>query len=156
MPVFYCFLYIAAIGIASHFIGNALPRRWFHPDQFPYRSAPWEQDGAVYRKIGIQRWKDKLPDTSRVSPGMVRKEVSARPTPESLETLILETCVAECVHGVLILCSLPVLAICPGVGGWIVWGLCILGNFPFMLIQRYNRPRMEKTRQRLLKSRSGS
>lgn len=30
--------YIALIGILSHVIGEALPRRWFHWDRFPYRA----------------------------------------------------------------------------------------------------------------------
>lgn len=149
MPFLNCVLYIAAIGIASHFIGNALPRRWFRGDAFPFRSFGWERDGQIYRKIGIHRWKDKVPDMSKICGDMVRKEVASRPTAESLETLVAESCVAECVHFFLILLSLAVLAIYPGAGGWIVWGLCVLGNLPFMLIQRYNRPRLLKMRNRL-------
>ena len=34
--------YIAALGILAHIVGQALPRRWFDPDRFPYRCAPWE------------------------------------------------------------------------------------------------------------------
>lgn len=151
MAIVCCALYIAAIGIASHFIGNALPRRWFHADAFPYKSFRWEKDGAIYRKIGIQYWKDKVPDMSKHCSTMVRKEVPPLPSTKKIDALIDETCVAECVHGVLILCSLPVVFIYPGIGGWIVWALCILGNSPFILIQRYNRPRLIKTQSRLVK-----
>lgn len=149
MAILYCALYIAAIGIASHYIGNALPRRWFRADAFPYRSFAWEQEGKIYRRIGVQHWKEKLPDMSKICGDMVRKEIACRPTAESMERLVAESCVAECVHFCLILLSLPVLAICPGAGGWVVFGLCFLGNFPFMLIQRYNRPRLVKALSRL-------
>lgn len=154
MAILYCALYIAAIGIASHFIGNALPRRWFHADAFPYKSRTWEKDGAVYRKIGIHHWKDKVPDMSKFRASMVPKAVATHPTAEDLAALIAETCVAECVHGVLIPCSLPVVLLYPGVGGWIVFALCFLGNFPFILIQRYNRPRLLKMQRRLTKTKS--
>lgn len=38
--------YIAALGILAHIVGQALPRRWFDPDRFPYRCAPWSRTGA--------------------------------------------------------------------------------------------------------------
>lgn len=149
MPVLYCFLYIAAIGIASHYIGNAFPRQWFQAEAFPYREFSWEQEGQIYRKIGIQYWKDKVPDMSKLCGDMVRKEIATRPAEENSESLIAESCVAESVHAALIPCSLPVLAIYPGAGGWVIFGLCILGNLPFILIQRYNRPRLMKLLARL-------
>ena len=30
--------YMALIGILAHVIGEALPRRWFHWERFPYRA----------------------------------------------------------------------------------------------------------------------
>lgn len=151
MKLLYCVLYIAAIGIASHFIGNALPRRWFRWERFPYRSFSWEREGQIYKAIRIQDWKDKVPDMSKLCSGMVRKEVRGRPTAGSTERLIAESCVAEAVHFALLFASLPVTVIWNGAGGWIVYCLCILGNLPFMLIQRYNRPRLCKLLARLAK-----
>ena len=149
MELLKCILYVAAIGIMANVIGNALPRRWFHPDRFPYRSFAWERDGRIYEKIGIRVWKDKLPDMSKVVHNMYRKEVNPRPNAENLERLIQETCVAEMVHYVLILLSLAVIKIWEGAWGWVAWGLCILGNLPFSLIQRFNRPRLQKALRRL-------
>ena len=54
MELLKCILYVAAIGILANVIGKALPRRWFHPDRFPYRSFAWERDGRIYEKIGIR------------------------------------------------------------------------------------------------------
>ena len=76
MKFLYALLYIAALGILSHFIGQALPRSWFSAERFPYRAAEWEKGGKVYEKLGIKRWKDFLPDMSRIMPDMVKKKVT--------------------------------------------------------------------------------
>lgn len=149
MNLFFCALYVAFIGIVSNPLGNLLPRRWFDSDKFPYRSFAWEREGKFYERLHIRAWKDLLPDMSKIVPGMVRKEVSARPTAEGLDRLVRETCVAEAVHGVLILLSLAVLKIWEGPGGWICYALCLLGNLPFILIQRYNRPRLVRMLNRI-------
>lgn len=149
MQLLLCALYIFSIGILSHFIGNALPRSWFSADKAPWRSAAWERDGRIYDAIGIRRWKDKVPDSSKYARDMVPKSIAARPTYASIGRLVAETCVAECVHAVLMLASLAVLWIWPGVGGAAVYVLCILGNLPFILIQRFNRPRLLRMQQRM-------
>ena len=58
------FLIAAGLGALAFFGGEKLPRRWFRPDAFPYRQAAWEQNGAVYEKLGIRVWKDIFPDMS--------------------------------------------------------------------------------------------
>ena len=58
---------------------------------------------------------------------------------------------AEFVHFALMIASLFVLRIWPGPWGWVAYALCILGNFPFMLIQRYNRPRLVRLYKKLAK-----
>lgn len=52
--------YIALIGILAHILGEALPRKWFHWDRFPYRTFSWEREGRVYEAMGIRPWKDRL------------------------------------------------------------------------------------------------
>ena len=59
--------------------------------------------------------------------------------------LIAETCVAECVHFWLIILSLGIFVFWRG--GWaVVFCLVynLLGNLPFQIIQRYNRPRLRR------------
>lgn len=74
MSLLYAALYVAALGILSHFVGQALPRAHFDPQKFPYRSADWENGGKVYEKLGIKHWKDRLPDMSKIMPDMVKKK----------------------------------------------------------------------------------
>jgi len=142
-------LYVLLLGIASHFVGQALPRHWFDPDRFPFRMRVWEKDGAFYRKIRIRKWKNKLPDASKYAPDMYRKEIASSPDEAHVQRLIEESCVAEFIHKMLILLSLLVVRIWRGRHGWVCWILCVLGNLPFIFIQRFNRPRLQALLQRM-------
>ena len=53
------------IGILAHILGEKLPRAKFDPEKFPYAPYAWEKDGKVYEKLGIAKWKDKMPDKSK-------------------------------------------------------------------------------------------
>lgn len=148
MSFIYAVLYIAALGILSHFFGQALPRARFDAGRFPYRAAKWENGGKVYEKLGIKHWKDHLPDMSKIMPDMVKKKMSAVKE-QGMDVLIEETCVAECVHWTLIVLSLGIFAFWRdawAVVFWLVYN--ILGNLPFIIIQRYNRPRLVMLEQR--------
>lgn len=146
---FSCILYLAILGIIFFWIGEALPRRWIHPDQFPFRCAEWEQSGRVYDQFHIRLWKDKVPDLSRLLPDMVPKRLCTGEPCGQMGRLIPETCVAELTHDTLILTGFVCLWIWPGTGGTTVSLLWAVGNVPFIMIQRYNRPRLAHLAGRL-------
>ena len=149
MSLLYAVIYIAVLGILSHFAGQALPRARFSAESFPYRTADWENGGRVYEKLGIKHWKDALPDMSRIMPDMVKKKMTKQSREQGMEVLIAETCVAECVHYWLIVLSLGIFLFWRGVWALVFWLVYnILGNVPFILIQRYNRPRLVLLEQR--------
>ena len=156
MKLLYGILYITKQDKMSHFVGQALPRDKIDAKCFPYRAAQWEKNGKVYEKLGIKRWKDYLPDMSKIMPDMVKKKMSAAKE-QGTAVLIAETCVAECVHWALIVLSLGIFLFWRGgwaVLFWLVYN--ILGNVPFIIIQRYNRPRLvmlgERRKRRLAKA----
>ena len=91
-------LFVLVVGILSHYVGEALPRAWFHPDRFPFRAFAWEREGKIYDKLRIRDWKDQLPDMSRVMKDMIPKRVGTCPTAEKVMILVRETCVAELIH----------------------------------------------------------
>ena len=69
---------VAGIGVLAHVLGQALPRRWFSPQAAPWRSLSWEKEGRIYRKVGIEWWKDHLPDdASRHARDMEPKTLAA-------------------------------------------------------------------------------
>ncbi len=149
MSLLYAVIYIAVLGILSHFVGQALPRARFSAESFPYRTADWENGGKVYEKLGIKHWKDALPDMSRIMPDMVKKKLTGQNREQGMDVLIAETCVAECVHYWLIVLSLGIFLFWRGVWALVFWLVYnILGNVPFILIQRYNRPRLVLLEQR--------
>lgn len=149
-------LYLILLGIAAHFIGNALPRKWFDAERFPYRSYRFENDGRLYRKIGVQHWKDRVPDMSRICTDMRPKTIGVHTNAEDVATLIGETCIAECVHWVLILLSSVVLLISPNITGvLLLLADILLFNLPFVIIQRYNRPKLMRLLDKMQSKKDG-
>lgn len=149
MKFLYSLIYIAVLGVLSHFVGQALPRKCFDAEKPPYKAAKWEKGGKVYEKLGIKHWKDIVPDMSRIMPDMVKKKLTSENKESGMDTLIAETCVAECVHWGLIVLSFGILFWWRGL--WAAVFLLvynIFGNLPFIIIQRYNRPRLVMLEQR--------
>lgn len=144
MVLLRCFTYIALIGITSFLLGRILPKRLFRSNRFPYRAWKIEDNGKLYYKIKINRWQALVPDMSRILPGfMPAKRILHRPTDAQIMRMLRETCVAEFIHVVLCIMGLGLLWIWHGVGGAAFYAVYVLlGNLPFILIQRYNRPRL--------------
>lgn len=151
MPFLKSVIYAMVIGIASHYIGEALPRRWFHWDRFPFCTWKWERNGGIYEAIRIQDWKDHMPDMSRVMKDMVPKRVGMCPTSEEVWALVRETCVAEIVHIALCLLAPGIYLFWKNGIGVFLSCVFIAGNLPFIAIQRYNRPMLVSLAKRLEK-----
>ena len=149
-----CAIYVAALGVVSFFLGRVIPESWFKYRAFPYRDYPFEKGGNVYRKLYIHRWHNHVPDMSRVFTNMMPpKKLHPGMTARELEIMVIETCVAEFTHFWLGIAGLGCLFLWPGIGGVLFYvAYMLLGNVPFILIQRYNRPRLiallDKTRER--------
>ena len=140
---FFRFLLIFMIvGPIFFVIGELLPRKNFDYTAFPSRPFKWEKNGDIYHKILIHKWKDRVPDMSKYVKTRFAKEIVSARDPEYTRRLILETCVAEFIHYILMLISPVFTQYMTGMYGNIAVGLYVLGNLPFVLIQRYNRPRL--------------
>ena len=137
-----CFAAMTAVGIGSFFLGRLLPRRFFWVDCFPWRCYSWEREGKIYRRIFVHRWQRYLPDMSRILPGFIRPKRLEEDMDRCLPELIRETCVAELIHWLLCPAGLLCRVIWPGTGGKVCALLFMLGNLPYILVQRYNRPRL--------------
>ncbi len=132
--------YLAVISFGSFLIGRLLPYRWFDANRFPYQNAAFEKN--FYKKLGLPQWQKKLPDMSRIFPHIMPAKAMVDPTPEGLQIMIQETCIAELIHFILVIAGLGAMYF------WHSWvGITLtlfysIGNLPFILIQRYNRPRL--------------
>ena len=149
MRLLFCLLYIPAMGILAHMLGEALPRKWFNPEAWPFAPFKFEQNGRIYDKIGVRHWKDKLPDMSKVMPDMTRKSVSMTAGAAHAENVVRETCVAETVHWVLMLLSWIIYRIYACTLGAAIAIIYALSHIPFIIIQRYNRPTLSLLAKRL-------
>ena len=115
MKILYCFLYLAGTGILGFLLGRIVPKRWFCAGRFPFRVRPWEQ--KLYQALRVKQWQNKVPDMSRVFPKLMPPK---RLTPEMMDDL-------------------------PGMWGALWTAVYILlGNVAYIMIQRYNRPRLQK------------
>lgn len=138
-----CCVYYGILAVVSFFIGRLLPKSWFHGDKFPYRCARWE--AKLFRFLRVHEWQDKVPDMSKIVPKLIPAKKLGTDFRAQLPRMIEETCVAEFTHFVLILLGFYALRLWPGTGGAVVTAIYILfGNLPFLIIQRYNRPRLQK------------
>ena len=136
--------YILCTSIVVFILGRVFPRKWIFEDRFPFKSFDFEKGGRIYNKIGIMKWKTKLPDASvtitKILPKfMPRKRIDQG---DQIPILIKETCIAEATHVLVAILGFGCVFIWNGIGGWIVSIVFLLFNIPFIIIQRFNRPRL--------------
>lgn len=155
MKLLQCAIYLALTGIVGFFAGRLMPKRWIKPEQGWFRSFAFEKNGAVYEKLGIRKWQNKVPDMSRILPFMMPPKNLSGDYEQRLPVMIRETCVAEIIHMAVAFLGLPCLWIWPGAGGIAVTAIFVgLLNVPYILIQRYNRPRLLRLQQKILSRKS--
>lgn len=147
-----CLIYLALIGVSFFIIGRLLPKEKFSYERFPFCSLPIEDGGKIYQRIRIHKWKDSFPDMSRIFPFLMpSKKLPRAVTADQIELMIQETCIAEWIHGLLSILGFGCILIWKSIGGWIVSALFLLGNLPYMIIQRYNRPKFVRILQTMRK-----
>ncbi len=144
MDFLHCFIYLAIIGTITFYVGRILPKSWFNSGSFPYRSFDWENGGKIYDKIKIKKWQNKLPDMSRIFKKLMPAKKMVSTKRERIELMVKETCIAEAAHLALMIMGFGCISIWEGKGGVIVSIIYFIVNIPFVLIQRYNRPRLLK------------
>lgn len=149
-------IYITSIIIAYHFIirlviGNIIPRfksrinyksNWFKTKDFELK---------IYKKLNVKNWKDKVPTFDPQEYDMENL---------TLEQLIVNMCNSEWVHETNFLFSYPTLLFSMCFGKFYIFLItAILASFMdliFVMIQRYNRPRIMKLLERENKIKSKS
>ncbi len=135
-----CSFYLIFLGFLSFFFGRILPKSWINAENFPFRT--YAREDKFYCRIKVRTWQGKMPDMSRAFPSLMPPKNLAGDYRERLPEMVTETCVAELTHWLLAFLSLPCMLIWQGLGGVIFALLFFLGNLPFIMIQRYTRPRL--------------
>ena len=134
---------VIQFGLAWAFTQLAAER--FDYRSFCARSRGWERGGRFYERVfAIKRWKDKLPDASRLFRGGFAKGNLKNTTPEYLERFLRETWRGEVVHWLALL-ALPLFALWnPWWGVLVNAAVALAVNFPCILALRYNRARFQR------------
>lgn len=147
-------LAITAGTIAYHFVMRLAVGSIVHAimhNHADYRK-PWYQMRAfekkIYEKLGVKKWKGKMPT---YNPALF--SVKER----SLEEIVQATCQAEIVHEIIIVLSFMPLMAVMWFGSFMVFLLTSIGaacvDLTFVIMQRYNRPRLVKMVERMKKVR---
>ena len=150
MKLLKCAMYCAVAGTVGFFLGRLISKYPMKPDKGLFRCYEFEKNGALYEKLNIHKWQSKVPDMSRILPFLMPPKNLSGNYGERLPIMIRETCVAEITHITVSILGLPCLRIWPGMGGVTVTAIFILLlNVPYILIQRYNRPRLIRLYRKL-------
>lgn len=152
MKWLYALLYLLAMYIGVFLIGRLWPRKYIWETRFPFKSLPFEQEGAIYNKLHILKWKTKLPDASMILGRLFPRWIPQKRIEKAskVPVLIKETCVAEATHVAATILGFGCVWFWPGAGGWCLAAAGVIFHLPFILMQRYNRPRLLKANQMLL------
>lgn len=133
----------------SFFAGRFIPKSWINPDSFPYKTCQFEENGKFYEQFGVKKWQNKVLDMSKIFPKIIPQKKINGDLQSALPVMIKETCIAELIHWFLFIPVLYCLVLWEGLGGYIVVTLYELFNIPYIIIQRYNRPRLINTLKRM-------
>ena len=146
MEFLYCLIYLLFISVFIYVIGRIYPRKYIFENAFPFNSFAFEKQGKIYDKINIKKWKTKLPDASLVMCKIFPKHILKKRIDKKtcIPLLIKETCVAEATHFFACIFGFGCTYIWRKNGGFILSVAYAIANIPFILIQRYNRPRLKR------------
>jgi glycosyl-4,4'-diaponeurosporenoate acyltransferase len=138
----------AAIHAGTGYAVHRLPVRWLRRDGVLFRPRRVENGGRLYERLGIRRWKDRLPEAGAWFAGGMSKRALPDAADGGLERFAIETRRAELGHWLAMACG-PLFVVwnpAPVAAVMVVYGVVV--NAPFIAIQRYNRARVSRCLER--------
>ncbi|WP_010632613.1 hypothetical protein [Sporolactobacillus vineae] len=131
------------LSLINTFISIKLPISLFHADSWLYRERSWERKGQIYQDyVWVKKWKNQLPELSDFLTFLFSKKKMAQLDQDYLYLFVLETCRAELTHWCIIW-SMLAYSLWRGTHSSIlVLFIAVALNLPYVVIQRYNRPRV--------------
>jgi glycosyl-4,4'-diaponeurosporenoate acyltransferase len=139
----------AGTGYAAH----RLPQRWLQRDAGPLRLTKAERRVRVFHRLGIRRWKDRLPEAGALFAGGLSKRHLPSAVDGGLTRFVVETRRAEWAHW-WALAAAPLFALFNPPGAAVAMILyALVANGPCIVVQRYNRARLRRVLARERNSR---
>lgn len=122
-----------------------LPDKFFCYKKWLYQERDWEKGGSFYQSaFSVKKWKICLPEISEFIIGWFPKKNLNKNDVIYYQRFIVETCKAEFTHWIIIISTFTFYfwdGLFPSMGITII---AFVLNFPYIVIQRYNRPRLIK------------
>lgn len=122
-----------------------LPEHWFNKDSSLYQIRSWEKDGRLWQQyFNVKKWKHLVPDGAKLfNKGFQKRELRSKEV-GFLQTFVLESRRAELTHWLSMPPALLFFLWNPAWAGWVMIAYAILLNGPIIILQRYNRARLQR------------
>ncbi|MBQ8468473.1 MAG: hypothetical protein IJ542_01815 [Clostridia bacterium] len=149
---FLCAAIICFPAIVVSVVVRLLPKAIYNPKNKLF--AERKNEPKLFEKLGVKKWKDSIPEAGGIS-GFSRNHLYDPRNPEYIRRYIIEGCIAEALHtlsicwGIIALLFIRRELILP-MGAPLVLFNFFVHIFP-LVIQRYMRPRLLRTLERLTK-----
>lgn len=142
-------LLFALLSMLNTAVSLILPENLFIYTKWLFKERKWEHGGTVYQKLfNIKKWKDKLPELSDIIKRNFPKKKLPSFNVEYLKKYIVESCRSEMCHWMIVI-SVIVFS------SWFnddmenfIFILAVILNVPYIMIQRFNRPRIINVMQK--------
>lgn len=144
-----CVSYLIRLGAFSFMLGRLLAKKDIPWERFRFKLFDGKREDEFLRLIKVGRWQKKVPDMSKVFTSVMPRKAITKDYRGQLPTMIKETYIAEVIHVALMFFGFKCCRIWKGLGGIVVSLLYFFGNLPYVLIQRYNRPRLIRLYERI-------
>jgi glycosyl-4,4'-diaponeurosporenoate acyltransferase len=120
-----------------------IPFRYFH-SFILFKIRAWENSGQFWQDlVAVKKWKGSIPDGSRLFKFGYEKKALPGTNYENLQTFAIETKRAELTHWLCILPAPLFFLWNPVWAGWVMILYALIFNLPFIIVQRYNRAKIE-------------
>jgi glycosyl-4,4'-diaponeurosporenoate acyltransferase len=128
---------------------SLFPARLFD-DGWLFRDRPWERSGAVYQDLlRVKSWKVRLPELADFVSSLFPKKSIEHFGEQYMARYLRESRKAELTHWCIIVAMPAVFLMAgraPAAASMLL--LAVAVNLPYIVIQRYNRPRLEQALRR--------
>lgn len=122
-----------------------IPVKFFYKNHFIFRVSEWEQNSEVWdRWFHVRQWKDHIIDGSVIVKQSFDKRKLKGAHIKILKHFSAETKRAELTHWLLILPAPLFFLWDPAWAGWVNIVYALAANIPFIIVQRYNRGRLQR------------
>lgn len=133
------------IHLSIGFWSSRIPIAWFNPQNILYRTYRWEKGGKIYQSIlHVRSWKCYAPDGGSLYPDTFSMRRLPNYDVEYLERWLKESCRSELCHWLMILPGFLFFFWNSVFLGWFMVFYAVVNNIFPIVIQRFNRPRMQR------------